>query len=223
MTHSLTDTRGTRRTLWGSDDHGNASAPWLRRIVPVPMGGSREADAALMRQIAGGEKQACRLLVERHAPRMLRLAYRMLGDTALAEDVVQEVFLRLWRQSSTWRPEARIDTWIYRVVHNLCVDELRTRRRLSDEEPPDRADPADGPATVGHRGQVATQVNAAIAALPPRQRAAITLVYHQEMSNIEAAQVMGVTVEAVESLLTRARRKLKQQLSVKKEDLTGEP
>lgn len=176
-----------------------------------------------MRQVVEGEALACHRLVQQHAPRMLGLAHRMLGDTGLAEDVVQEGFLRLWRQAARWRPEARIATWLYRVVHNLCIDELRARRRLSDEEPPDRPDPADGPLMTEHRGQVARQVNAAINTLPPRQRAAVTLVYHQEMSNIEAAEVMGVTIDALESLLVRARRRLREQLSVNKEDLTGEP
>ncbi len=183
----------------------------------------RQADAELMRRVAGGDDAACRQLVVQHASQMLGLAHRMLGDQAFSEDVVQEAFLRLWRQARRWRPDARVATWLYRVVHNLCIDELRTRRKLSDEEPPDRADTADGPMMIEHRGQVARQVNAAIADLPPRQRAAITLVYHQEMSNIEAAAVMDVTVEALESLLVRARRKLRQQLMVKKEDLVGEP
>lgn len=191
----------------------------------------RQADAELMRRVAGGESAACRHLVAQHAPRLLGLAHRMLGDMALCEDVVQEAFLRLWRQSRRWRPEARVATWLYRVVHNLCIDELRARRKLSDEEPPDRADTADGPMMIEHRGQVANehrgqvakQVNAAIADLPPRQRAAITLVYHQEMSNIEAAAVMEVSIEALESLLVRARRKLRHRLMVNKDDLIGEP
>ncbi len=174
-----------------------------------------------MRQVAGDEKLACRRLVERHASRMFGLAYRMLGDAALAEDVVQEAFLRLWRQARRWRPEARVSTWLYRVVHNLCIDELRARRKLSDEEPPDRPDPADGPMAIEHKGQVAKHVNAAISDLPPRQRAAVTLVYHQEMTNIEAAEVMGVTIDALESLLVRARRGLRHRLTARKEDLTG--
>lgn len=187
------------------------------------MESDRQADAELMRRVADGDDAACRQLVAQHASQMLGLAHRMLGDLALCEDVVQEAYLRLWRQARRWRPEARVATWLYRVVHNLCIDELRTRRKLSDEEPPDLPDTADGPMMIEHRGQVARQVNAAIADLPPRQRAAITLVYHQEMSNIEAAAVMDVTIEALESLLVRARRKLRQQLMVKKEDLVGEP
>lgn len=181
----------------------------------------RQADAALMRQVAGGDRVASRRLVERHAPKLFGLAYRMLRDRALAEDVVQEAFLRLWRQADRWRPDARIQTWMYRVVHNLCIDELRARKRLSDEDPPDRPDPADGPLATEHKGQVTMQVNAAILDLPPRQRAAVTLVYHQELSNISAAEIMGVTVEALESLLVRARRNLRKKLATKKEDLTG--
>ena len=174
-----------------------------------------------MRQVADGDQIACRRLVDRHAPKLFGLAYRMLGDRALAEDAVQEAFLRLWRQADRWRPDARIQTWMYRVLHNLCIDELRSRKRLSDEDPPDRPDPADGPLATQHKTQVTTQINAAILDLPPRQRAAVTLVYHQELSNISAAEIMGVTVDALESLLVRARRNLRKKLDKKKTDLTG--
>lgn len=174
-----------------------------------------------MRQAARGDQAAFRLIVEQQAPKLYGLAVRMLADRALADDVVQDAFLRLWRQAKAWRPEARLSTWLYRVVYNLCIDELRARQRLSDEEPPDREDPADGPMAAKQREQAAEQVNAAVSTLPLRQRIALTLVYHHELSNSDAAKVMDVTVEAVESLLVRGRRKLRQQLFSRKEDLTG--
>ena len=181
----------------------------------------KQSDGALMLQVARGDQMAFRGLVDDQGAKLFGLAYRMLVDRALAEDVVQEAFLRLWRQADRWRPEARLSTWLYRVVYNLCVDELRARQRLSDEEPPDRADPTDGPLVAKQREQTAEQVNAAISALPLRQRVALTLVYHQELNNSDAAKVMDVTVEALESLLVRGRRKLRQELFSRKEDLIG--
>ncbi len=189
----------------------------------MPTMGSRKTDAALMKLVAGGDTAAFHQLVNEHAPRAYRLSYRMLGDASLAEDMVQEACLRLWRQSECWRPDARVTTWLYRVVHNLCIDELRGRQRLSDAAVPEQPDSAENAMTVKHRGQVIERVNKAIETLPVRQRVAVTLVHNQEMGNIEAAEVMGVTVNALESLLVRGRRSLRHQLAAAKEDLIGEP
>lgn len=189
----------------------------------MPTMGSRKTDAALMKLVAGGDTAAFHQLVNEHAPRAYRLSFRMLGDSGLAEDMVQEACLRLWRQAACWRPDARVTTWLYRVVHNLCIDELRSRRWLSDTAVPEQPDSAEGPMAIKHRGQVSERVNKAIEALPLRQRVAVTLVHNQEMGNIEAAEVMGVTVNALESLLVRGRRSLRHQLAAAKEDLIGEP
>ena len=182
----------------------------------------RLKDAEIMARVAAGDQGACRHLVDRHLGPVIGLAVRLLGDRAAAEDVAQEAFLRLWRQSRTWRPDARLGTWLYRVAYNLCMDQLRTRRRLSPEGVPELADPADGPAQRHQRAQVALRVEGAIARLPERQRAAITLVHHQELSNIEAAAVMDVSIEAIESLLSRDRRALRRELASDKQDLLGE-
>lgn len=188
----------------------------------MPIMGNRKTDAALMRLVAEGDAAAFHQLVNEHAPRAYRLSYRMLGDSGLAEDMVQEACLRLWRQAGCWRPEARVTTWLHRVVHNLCIDELRGRRWLSDTAVPEQPDSAENAMTVKYRGQVIEHVNKAIEALPVRQRVAITLVHNQEMGNIEAAEVMGVTINALESLLVRGRRSLRQRLASAKEDLIGE-
>ena len=182
----------------------------------------RLRDAELMARVAAGDQQACRQLVESHLGPVLGLAQRMLGEPSAAEDVAQEAFLRLWRQSGSWRPEARIGTWLYRVTHNLAIDQLRGRRRLDSDALPEQIDPAPGPACRQQRVQVGRLVEAALGRLPERQRTAITLVHHQELSNIEAAEIMAVSVEALESLLSRGRRALRAELAELKADLLGE-
>ncbi len=187
------------------------------------MADDRKADAELVRRAAAGEQDACRRLVDAHLGRSVGLAGRMLGDQAEAEDVAQEAFLRLWRQAERWRPDARVGTWLYRVVHNLCVDRLRIRRRtMGEDRMPDLPDPRDGPMQAHHRTQVSGLVQAAIEALPERQRTAITLVHHMETGNIEAAAIMGISVEALESLLGRGRRTLRDKLAALRPDMTGE-
>ena len=181
-----------------------------------------QADAALVARVGSGDSTACRLLMETHLGRIHAFAWRMLGDAGEAEDVAQEAFLRLWRQAGKWRAEARIGTWLHRVAHNLCVDRLRRRRGDIGEEPPDLADPALGPAGEHQRAQVARRIEAALARLPERQRAAIALVHYQELGNIEAADIMGVSVEAMESLLSRGRRGLREALAGMRDDLIGD-
>jgi len=180
--------------------------------------GATDPDEALLVRIADGDPAAVRALVGRKLPRILGLAQRMLGDPVEAEDVAQEAFIRVWRQAPKWRPGvARFDTWLHRVALNLCYDRLRRRRELVTDSPPERPD--EGPAP--DRGLMAQdtgqRVNLALGRLPDRQREAIVLCHYQEMGNIEAAGVMGVTVEALESLLSRGRRSLRAALA----DLVG--
>ena len=169
-----------------------------------------DPDEELLARVADGDPASVRALVARKLPRLLSLAGRMLGDASAAEDVAQEAFLRVWKQAPRWRPgAARFDTWLHRVALNLCYDRLRRRRELSYAEPPDRADEAPGPERGLEAADTGRRVSAALQALPDRQREAIVLCHYQELGNIEAAAVMGVSVEALESLLGRGRRTLR--------------
>lgn len=184
-------------------------------------GESIQADAALLARVGAGDAAACRALVDDHLGRIHAFAWRMLGDAAEAEDVAQESFLRLWRTAPGWRGEARVGTWLHRVAYNICIDRLRRRDRGHAELPDDLVDPAPGPAQDRQRAQVAAAVRRALARLPERQRAAIALVHYQELGNVEAAGILGVSVEALESLLARGRRALRERLGPRRGELTG--
>jgi RNA polymerase sigma factor (sigma-70 family) len=177
-----------------------------------------DPDEELLSRVAAGDPAAVRALVGRKLPRLLALAGRMLGDGPEAEDVAQDAFLRVWKQAPKWRPgAAKFDTWLHRVALNLCYDRLRRRRELAFAEPPERADEGPAPDRGLQAMDTGRRVAAAMAALPDRQREAIVLCHYQELGNIEAAAVMGISVEALESLLGRGRRALRTALGDLKE------
>ena len=175
-----------------------------------PGGQVHDPDAELVAGIARGDAHATRAFVARHLNRLHGLAFRMLGNRADAEDVVQDVFMRVWKHAGRWEfGRARFDTWMYRVTVNLCYDRLRRRREIVTDTPPERADETPDAAQKIHATQVAARVRKALDALPERQRTAIMLCHYEDMSNIEAAEILEVSVEAMESLLSRGRRKLR--------------
>jgi len=173
-----------------------------------------DPDEDLVRRIAKGDEAAIQALVARKGPRMLALAYRLLGDRVEAEDVAQEAMLRAWRQAPRWRPGgARFDTWMHRVGLNLCYDRLRRRREIPTDAPPEQVDQGPAPDRRMLTAELATRVDGALAALPARQREALVLCHYQELGNIEAAALMRISVEALESLLSRGRRALRVALA----------
>jgi RNA polymerase sigma-70 factor (ECF subfamily) len=176
--------------------------------------GAADPDDELVRRAGEGDQAAVQALVARKLRRVLALAERILGDPAEAQDVAQETFFKVWRHAPRWRPGvARFDTWLHRVALNLCYDRLRRRRERPTAEPPEIADPGPAPDRGLLAADVGRRVRAALQALPPRQREAIVLCHYQELGNIEAAAVMGVSVEALESLLSRGRRALRAALA----------
>lgn len=169
-------------------------------------------DDALLVLYANGDGGAARLLAGRLLPRLVSYAGRMLGDRAEAEDVAQEVMLRLWQMAPGWRQgEARLSTWAYRVAVNLCTDRLRARSRRRTEALDGVAEPADGAASA-LAGLIAADrmaaLDAALASLPERQREAVVLRHLEGLANPEIAEILQIGVEAVESLTARGKRAL---------------
>jgi RNA polymerase sigma-70 factor (ECF subfamily) len=174
---------------------------------------NHDPDADLLARMGRGDESAFRLVIARKLPRIHALSLRLLGDSGEADDVAQDAFLRSWRQARDWRQgQARFDTWLHRVVLNLCYDRLRKRREILVPEPPEQIDPAPLVDCRLQSDETVKRVRTALMQLPPRQREAIMLHTYQELSNTQTAQVLGISVEALESLLSRARRTLRSQL-----------
>jgi len=179
-------------------------------------------DAELMALYARGDQSAARQLTGRHLPRVLAHAYRLLQDRAEAEDVAQEAMLKLWKIAPDWREgEARLSTWLYRVTANACTDRLRKRRTTGLEAASEQIDDTPGVVEKMIIGDRQRALHQAIGSLPERQRNALTLRHFEALSNPEIAETLETSVEAVESLLGRARRTLSEKLSHLRPRKTG--
>jgi RNA polymerase sigma-70 factor (ECF subfamily) len=177
------------------------------------------SDDELMQRVGFGDRAAFAELVSRYLGRAEALAGRITGNSSDAEEIVQEAFLRTWLKAPEWEAHdarsgrARFSTWFYRVLVNLCIDRRRRPRPVPLEAAAHVADPDPGAFDRLARDESARRVKAALARLPERQRAALALCHFEEMSNLEAATVLEVSVGALESLLVRARRNLRHMLA----------
>jgi RNA polymerase sigma-70 factor (ECF subfamily) len=170
-------------------------------------------DHVLLARIRRQDADAFRILVDRHLTSIVTLARRMLKDEAEADDIAQEALLRLWRAGETLEVGPHgLRPWLRRVTSNLCLDRIRSSRRtVVTDEVPEVAEEASQ--AVGLEEQdLAKRVGEAMSALPERQRRALTLFHHEGLSQAEVGEVLGISDEAVESLLARARRALRASL-----------
>lgn len=169
-----------------------------------------------MTRIAARDPLAFSRVVSAQAAMLHRVAYRMLGDSADAEDVAQEALLRLWATADRWRPgQAGIAAWLTRVAVNLCLDRLRRRRFSSDAAVPERADDAPRADEGLAAAQLRAAALAALGDLSERHRATIVLTYYEELPNAEAAEVLDMKLKAFESLLFRARGAMRAALAAR--------
>ena len=178
-------------------------------------------DGGLLEAAAAGSHVAFAEIVSRHYQPVYRLVWRMTNGGADAEDVAQEAFVKLWKNPAQVREAAALKGWLMRVAANGVVDRSRKPRSAALDDAPEVADPQARPDAPLDRQQAARLVDRRIAELPERQRLALSLVYFEGMTNIEAAAVLEVSVDALESLLSRARRGLKDSLSAEWRELLG--
>jgi RNA polymerase sigma-70 factor (ECF subfamily) len=194
-----------------TNSFGGTRSPVVRQDRQDRM--TEASDEDLMASAARGNEAAFRLLTARHTAPSIRLAQRLTGNAADAEDVAQEALLRVWTQAPVWRPDARFKTWLYRVVVNLAIDRRRQKTHLNLDAVADPIDPAPSAPQLIEQERTAIRVRAAIAALPARQRSALVLTHYEGLSQADAALVIGTSVGGLESLLVRAKRRLKVSLS----------
>jgi RNA polymerase sigma-70 factor (ECF subfamily) len=171
-------------------------------------------DHELLELIQKGSHEAFAELVRRHTNRFYRVAYRFVQNKESAEDIVQDSFLKLWEDPARWRGELgnKFTTWFYRVVTNLSLDWLKRQRMVElDQDWPlaDERPTADESMTQAETYKL---LEKAIAALPDRQRTALNLCFAEGLTNQEAAEVMGLNLKALQSLIMRAKTALKKRM-----------
>ena len=178
------------------------------------------SDSDLLLAYASGTQQAARILVERLMPKIRSHSYCRLGNVEDAEDVTQEAFLRLWKVASTWEEDrAEVSTWLYRVVINLCNDRHRRKTLYELDTISELADDTRSPADELDDKHRQKALYSAMLELPVRQGLAVQLRHIDELNNSEIAEIMDLSVEAVESLTARGKRKLMEILQIQKSEI----
>ncbi len=183
-----------------------------------------DEDSRLMLRFQAGEESCFEQLVERHKNRVFNLAFRFLGNYQEAEDIAQEVFIKVYRAKNSYRPDAKFTTWLYTICKNTCLKALRVKRPPSvsiddtveleeDTAAPQIPDPhAPSPSASLLHDEQAAVVKEAVDSLPAHQKMAVILCRYDQLSYEEVARVMGFSVKAVKSLLHRAKVHLKEKL-----------
>jgi RNA polymerase sigma-70 factor (ECF subfamily) len=169
-----------------------------------------EADDDLVTRVAAGDRRAFRVLMERHMGLAIRVAQRVTGSTADADDIGQDAFLRVWTRAASFDPaRARFTTWLYRIVLNLAIDQRRRPAHAAIDAAAEIASDAPEALSLLVAREERLAVDAALAALPERQRAAIVLFHMEGLSGREAAAALEISEKAFESLLNRGRAAVK--------------
>ncbi len=178
------------------------------------------SDEALLVLFGNGDRHASKQLMDRLTPRLFNYCARLLNDPAEAEDVTQEAMLRLWKIAPKWRSgEAKITTWLFHVATNLCTDRLRKKSGSGLDEIEEPVDDAPSREAVLIGQQRVDAFNRALNTLPERQKQAVVLRHIEGLSNPEIAQILELSIEAVESLTSRGKRSLKSALANQKKEL----
>lgn len=176
-----------------------------------------DPDVELMLRFQKGDATAFEALVHRHTRAVLNLVYRYLGDASRAEDVAQDVFVKVYKARMKYEPKAKFSTWLYRVAVNHCLNDIRSRKSQPSLSAPinDLLEHPSGedPDARLRREELRRAVKDALDALPEHQRMAVLLARYQELSYDQIAETLGMSLEAVKSLLFRAKENLQRALA----------
>jgi RNA polymerase sigma-70 factor (ECF subfamily) len=197
------------------------------RLEPAAKDAHDDPERQALQRVADGDVEAFALIVERHQERLLRVCRRMLGDPEEARDAAQEVFVKAFRKAGSYRPRGQVYTWLYRIAVNHCLNRLRRRKVVrflqlsapggdeteNDAPPLDPAAAAPDPLEELESRRRWQTARRALAALPPSQRAVVVLVRFEGLAYKEVAEVLGISLGAVESRLFRAMRNLEAALA----------
>jgi RNA polymerase sigma-70 factor, ECF subfamily len=194
-------------------------------LTPALAGAEPYSDAEVMLRVKAGDEGAFDFLVQKYRRPLVSFMYRMARNTAAAEDLAQEVFLRVYRSRQTYEPSAKFTTWLYRIATNLAVNHARDTRKERpevtvsldepDEETGTTMDVRDGAMTVEEklvRQERLTAIRSKVEALPERQRMAVLMHKYQQMDYKQIAEVLKLSESATKSLLFRAYESLREQL-----------
>jgi RNA polymerase sigma-70 factor (ECF subfamily) len=181
-----------------------------------------EDDAQIMSEVAAGDLSAFRRIVERYQGSLINYIFRYIGDRAGAEDIAQEVFLRVFRAAGEYRALSSFKTWLYTIATNLCLNELRDNRifrntvnifELNESGFVSLPSPRRTPETETENREMSAILMKALKSLPEKQRVALLLHKYDGFSYLDISRIMDCTVPAVESLIHRARLGLKKELT----------
>lgn len=179
-----------------------------------------QSEAAAIDRAKAGDRDAFRHLVERHSRAVFRLAYRMTGNEQDAEDVVQETFLRAFKQLERFDHRAQFATWLHRIASNLSIDLLRSRKRYADRGDDENPDPMallpasdPGPDRLAVSGQLRNTVTAALEALSAQERTAFVLRHYEGLPVEQIGQALGIGENAAKNSIFRAVQKLRRTLA----------
>jgi RNA polymerase sigma-70 factor (ECF subfamily) len=182
---------------------------------------ANDLDVALMGRIRDGDFAAFEQLIEIHQRSVIGTVAKMLGNPSEAEDIAQQVFIRVWKSASRYEPQAKFTTWLFTITRNLVFNEVRRRQRKPTVSVQEREETThrvvedvqgSSPDEDLLRSEMEAAIDRAIEALPEKQRLAVVLRRYEEMPYEEIGVVLSMSVPAVKSLLFRARAQLKESL-----------
>lgn len=171
-----------------------------------------DPDHRLMNRIAHQDADAFRELITKHLNAGTRIAERMLGNRQDAEDVMQELCMKVWKEAARWQPKAKFSTWFFRVLINACIDYKRRQRTPTTIDMDTLCDESPAIDEVLINGQKRERIIEALQLLSDRQRAAMVLTYYEDMSNQQSADLLEIELGAFHQLLFRAKQNIKKRL-----------